>query len=213
MSVYFIHCPATGRVKIGHAKDPAQRLKDLQTGSASVLAILGTVPGAAAEEGRLHQRFADLRQQGEWFAAGDSLKEFLAEKGFSLPLMPVPDPPSKANGLAGRWFHTRDPDGTIRNQGQILEHRPNDMLVVQFYSFMTGDETTRKVIPLADSMTTYATDREMRKVYRQEGVSKRRLSPSRASFWEHLEEGTPYRPRIPFTDSEPISPADENSPQ
>ena len=68
MSVYFIRAGAFGDVKIGHAKDPLARLKQLQTGLPVRLRFLRVVAGGQPEEARLHQQFSAHRKSGEWFA-------------------------------------------------------------------------------------------------------------------------------------------------
>jgi hypothetical protein len=67
--VYFIEAVGAGRIKIGHARDPQARLRELQTGSAYTLRLMAMVPGGMALERALHRRFADLRLAGEWFHA------------------------------------------------------------------------------------------------------------------------------------------------
>lgn len=64
---YFIGA-ADGPVKIGHAIDPASRLKTLQAGSPVILSILATARGGEAREGAYHSQFAAHRLHGEWFA-------------------------------------------------------------------------------------------------------------------------------------------------
>jgi len=56
-------------VKIGHSKDPQQRLKDHQTSSPYELWIVVQIPvpdGPNAEQA-LHEHFSDQRVRGEWF--------------------------------------------------------------------------------------------------------------------------------------------------
>lgn len=66
--VYFIQADA-GAVKIGRAKDPESRLRQLQTGSPDKLQMLHVVPGDAELEASLHRRFGTVRIRGEWFGA------------------------------------------------------------------------------------------------------------------------------------------------
>lgn len=84
--VYFIECVETGFVKIGKAACAADRLSSLQTGSASELRLLGTVPGGLEVERGLHRRFAGQRIRGEWFRRDDLLSEII---GASTPPAPV----------------------------------------------------------------------------------------------------------------------------
>jgi hypothetical protein len=77
--VYFIHDPATSRIKIGFSANVEKRLRTLQTGSSSTLAILGKTRGTDADERAFHQRFAAHRVGGEWFHASPELVSFIAE--------------------------------------------------------------------------------------------------------------------------------------
>jgi hypothetical protein len=77
--VYVLRAP-DGTSKIGIAGDPAQRLRDLQTGSPVVLKLVGVMPGGLSLERLLHRRFAAHRLHGEWFspAIQDDLDQLLA---------------------------------------------------------------------------------------------------------------------------------------
>lgn len=68
-------------VKIGIAVNPAQRLKQLQTGnshSLSILKAIGCVSPRQVER-RLHQQFRHYRQSGEWFKLNDSTLQHLEQ--------------------------------------------------------------------------------------------------------------------------------------
>lgn len=58
------------RVKIGKSKNPEKRLKQLQTGSALKLKLLGTFDLSDHYEKRLHWILRNFRTQGEWFELG-----------------------------------------------------------------------------------------------------------------------------------------------
>lgn len=64
--VYFIR--AAGAVKVGWAKDPEQRLRELQTGNPDRMVLLRVIPAEKTLEGDLHQYYAPWRLNGEWFA-------------------------------------------------------------------------------------------------------------------------------------------------
>jgi hypothetical protein len=66
--VYVIHAQGCGLFKIGWAKDPAKRIRDLQTASPDALELVGSRPGTLRDEADLHRRFRPLRIRGEWFA-------------------------------------------------------------------------------------------------------------------------------------------------
>lgn len=80
--LYFIQS-ATGYVKIGRAKRPSQRLRDLQTANPHQLELLGTLVGRGYEEKVWHWAFCVERSKGEWFEMSEQLEEaiFLAEGG------------------------------------------------------------------------------------------------------------------------------------
>lgn len=77
-SVYFAQ--ADDRVKIGWSKKVAARLAQLQTGNATPIQLLGTVPGGRTLERQLHDRFAHLRLSGEWFQAAPELLEHITRR-------------------------------------------------------------------------------------------------------------------------------------
>lgn len=78
--VYFIEALETNQCKIGYTASPAvgTRLKQLQTGCAQTLKVVGTLPlGTRDTEKRLHKRFDHLRIQREWFKLGIDLEKYL----------------------------------------------------------------------------------------------------------------------------------------
>lgn len=77
--IYFIQAKSGGLVKIGFAKDPATRLRDMQSGCPIPLAILATCRGGQMHEGSVHYRFRAHRAHGEWFAPVPELLAFVAE--------------------------------------------------------------------------------------------------------------------------------------
>lgn len=60
-------------VKIGFSKNPARRLKQLQTGSADVFTLFDSFPADRSHETAFHHTFADRRINGEWFDDADNL--------------------------------------------------------------------------------------------------------------------------------------------
>ncbi|HMS73497.1 MAG TPA: GIY-YIG nuclease family protein, partial [Baekduia sp.] len=62
--VYFIQQGDTGPVKIGRAKHPTKRIRDLQTGNPDELLLREVIPGGAALERNLHHRFEPARLRG-----------------------------------------------------------------------------------------------------------------------------------------------------
>lgn len=74
---YFIESGMTGLIKIGRSVDPENRLKSLQTASPDKLTLLKVIPEQVVSESELHERFAHLRRQGEWFEAAEEIQEFI----------------------------------------------------------------------------------------------------------------------------------------
>lgn len=73
--VYFIGCG--DYIKIGFSTRPLDRLRSLQTSHPDTLEILGTIRGTRRLESRLHKRFADLRERGEWFQTSEDLWDYI----------------------------------------------------------------------------------------------------------------------------------------
>ncbi len=73
--VYFIQ--ADRFVKIGHAKDIANRISMLQTAHALELRLVGAIACARPKEleAEWHQRHRSLRMRGEWFQLSGALLE------------------------------------------------------------------------------------------------------------------------------------------
>lgn len=67
MNTYVVRSGASGPVKIGRSKDPANRIATLQTGCAEKLTLLHLLPWDAEKD--LHRRLASWRMRGEWFSA------------------------------------------------------------------------------------------------------------------------------------------------
>lgn len=82
--VYFI-ADDVGRLKIGVAADPHERLRYLQVGCAGRLRLIGSLPGSFDLERHLHGLFADLRLTGEWFIASRELLKEVERLCASVP--------------------------------------------------------------------------------------------------------------------------------
>lgn len=92
MAVYFIQDGGTKEIKIGFSLgDPLGRLRNFRTGNPRPLKLLVTIPGGAKEEAALHERFADLRGQGEWFRADARLLGFIEALLVMHPNQPKDD--------------------------------------------------------------------------------------------------------------------------
>lgn len=94
MPIYFIQEVPDGAVKIGYTGgSPASRLAQLQTGNSRRLKLLGAAPGGQREERELHERFAGLRLEGEWFAPEPALMGFIDGVRWSNPDYKEETPP------------------------------------------------------------------------------------------------------------------------
>jgi len=72
MTCYVYLIRAGDFIKIGHAKDPENRLAGMQTGSPHQLDLIAKMPFqtkliAHEYELELHRRLADFHYRGEWF--------------------------------------------------------------------------------------------------------------------------------------------------
>lgn len=75
--IYFIE--GGDLIKIGYARSPKTRLKDLQIASSIKLRLIAAMPGSYPLETHLHDRFKKLHQRGEWFRADIRLRRFIQE--------------------------------------------------------------------------------------------------------------------------------------
>lgn len=78
-SVYFIQDGHSGAVKIGVARYPQNRMRELQVGASAQLRLIATVPGGRMLERKLHDDFRHLRIRGEWFLNAPELRSAIKE--------------------------------------------------------------------------------------------------------------------------------------
>jgi hypothetical protein len=84
---YFIQAISGGLIKIGYtSKDPALRLRDLQTGSPHELRVIATIPGNV--ERQLHVQFQEFRRHGEWFQPHADLVAYIRDHAGRLIQQP-----------------------------------------------------------------------------------------------------------------------------
>jgi hypothetical protein len=81
--IYFIQDTRSKAIKIGTSRNPAARLKELQTAHAHPLVLLAVMDGGVTEERELHQRFTRLH--GEWFEPTPELNVFVREYAMRMP--------------------------------------------------------------------------------------------------------------------------------
>lgn len=79
MAVYFITCRETGRVKIGCAYNPLNRLKTLQSGCPTKLKIEALIKGSHKRERELHKLLKKHRIHGEWFRIAPEIEAIIKE--------------------------------------------------------------------------------------------------------------------------------------
>jgi hypothetical protein len=75
MYLYAIKDSHSGLIKLGYSSDPVSRLRELQTGSSSVLVLVHTElvsSDARILERELHRDINHLRVRGEWFRLSES---------------------------------------------------------------------------------------------------------------------------------------------
>lgn len=82
--LYFIGAD-DGPIKIGITSNPKSRLRTLQSGYPLKLKILALVPNASLQESVYHERFAELRMEGEWFARHPDILAEIARLPSHLP--------------------------------------------------------------------------------------------------------------------------------
>lgn len=75
--VYFVQSGELGAIKIGWSQDVNRRIDELQVANAKKLFLLGAVPGRMEDEAALHEQFAHLRMNGEWFQDHPEIREYV----------------------------------------------------------------------------------------------------------------------------------------
>lgn len=76
--LYFIQAGEGGPVKIGATRNVEARLRDMQTGNAHDLIVLGAIAGVSSrDEKRVHARFEEHHIRGEWFRPHPELLQFI----------------------------------------------------------------------------------------------------------------------------------------
>jgi len=72
-------------VKLGYSVDPQERISSISTMAPVECILLGVQEGTVRTERKLHQQFSNLRVNGEWFKAEQSLLDWIAENMRELP--------------------------------------------------------------------------------------------------------------------------------
>lgn len=82
--VYAIQAEEGGPIKIGWAKDPTRRRRELQTANPYPLRIIGTVAGTVGHERDLHAECHRYRMSGEWFRPRKRVIDALRKAGMAI---------------------------------------------------------------------------------------------------------------------------------
>lgn len=107
MSVYYIHAPEVGLVKIGYAAAVQKRLRALRSTSPARLVLIAVEDGGIPQEIHRHRQFNHLREHGEWFRIEpdlidhiDSLRPAGADETALLTALPTYRAPRKQRRAA-----------------------------------------------------------------------------------------------------------------
>jgi len=108
----FIYAIRAGElVKLGWSSNPALRLVKIQADNPATCDLLGVLAGTEDDEAALHERFAEFRVRGEWFALVGPVAEFvvrmpLPPRKEPAPLEPTPAPKFllQSPNPSQRWF-------------------------------------------------------------------------------------------------------------
>ena len=86
--VYFIETHDGKFVKIGFSTRVFSRFSELGTLRPSdyALRLIGCFPASQSTEKWLHQKFAEFRDNGEWFRSSEELRTFIATIGVVKPV-------------------------------------------------------------------------------------------------------------------------------
>ena len=91
--IYFVRDTTTGNIKIGRSCNPEDRLKALQTCSASGYELLSVLRETTKlTERGLHKRFAAQQVQGEWFRPNDELTAVINAGSTARPVPSLSTP-------------------------------------------------------------------------------------------------------------------------
>ncbi len=149
--IYFIQDQKTYAIKIGFtAGNPLSRLDALQTGNPNKLSLLKSIDGDMGLESSLHEQFKESRINGEWFHPSADLLKYIIEGDsdyvHQVKWLPEIDP------LIGLYFHSfmanDGPKPRVEWQGQIISRIDNGQLLVQLYSWLSGEMTILQVVDL-----------------------------------------------------------------
>ena len=113
--IYFIRpVGMDGPIKIGHSIEPLNRLNAFSTWSPFPLEIIGSVPGAMADETFLHQCFSDLHTHREWFLSNPALRRSIQTILSAGTVDAVRKTLVPKNGIKNRSRRPRTPEAKLQ---------------------------------------------------------------------------------------------------
>lgn len=78
MAESYVYAISDGvNIKIGVARHPQKRIKQLQTGNAVKITMLGYFSGGFSLEKEIHNKHQKVRENGEWLYATTELIDYL----------------------------------------------------------------------------------------------------------------------------------------
>ncbi|QQN61489.1 GIY-YIG nuclease family protein [Bradyrhizobium diazoefficiens] len=85
-AIYFIRNVDADAIKIGHSRDPAKRLSNLQVGCSGRLELIGVIAAAREIEPIVHDQLFEGRIRGEWFWDRGVTSQWLSDMTQGEPL-------------------------------------------------------------------------------------------------------------------------------
>jgi len=133
MAVYFIRAVGSaGPIKIGWSKNVAERMRTINRWVPFDLELLADLPGAHAEEQRVHLAFAHARRRMEWFDGTDGIAALIRDAATSrdasvistasLARYAALDGEGVAVGIATAWWRI-----TIAHEGSRTALKPESV--------------------------------------------------------------------------------------
>jgi transposase-like protein len=125
--VYFVRrTDGTGPIKIGCSAHLEARIKQLSCDMKAKFTVVATAPGSFIEEGRVHRRFAHLRETGEWFTPTAELLDAIDAVVATGALPPIPEHDREA--IFARRYLAGETLQQIANDFDITRERVRQIL-------------------------------------------------------------------------------------
>lgn len=116
--LYAVYDEASDALKIGHAKDPAQRIANLQIGNPKPIFLVARCPGTKELEKCLHGWLGRWSLRGEWFAASPevlaAVSLIVASEDFADDLAAAGDVPEPADSITWMAFEFFEAESLLR---------------------------------------------------------------------------------------------------